>query len=113
VPDLYKALKKGFKVSNDGVIVSLNNKRVKLTFDPMIHATDGCVSGALMKPILLNKINGFTSASISNERTYDIKHLHKLFGYCGQGTLNNMANMYEIKSFGNLETCQQFSIAKA
>jgi hypothetical protein len=28
-------LKKGFKVSNDGVVVSLNFKHIKLTFDRM------------------------------------------------------------------------------
>jgi hypothetical protein len=32
-----KALKKGFKVSNDGVIISLTYKHVKLTFDHVIH----------------------------------------------------------------------------
>jgi hypothetical protein len=40
---LNKALKKGFKVSNDGVVINLNYKNVKLTFDRVIHATDGCV----------------------------------------------------------------------
>jgi hypothetical protein len=41
---LNKALKKGFKVSNDGVIFSLNYKHVKLICDRVIHATDGCVT---------------------------------------------------------------------
>jgi hypothetical protein len=48
---LNKALKKGFKVSNDGVVVSLNYKNLKLTFDRIIHDTDGCVTGVLMKAI--------------------------------------------------------------
>jgi hypothetical protein len=87
------ALKKGFKVSNDGVVVSLNYKHVKLTFDRVIHATDGCVTGASMKPILSNIINGFANASISHERVYDINHLHKLFGHCGQETLNKTIKM--------------------
>jgi hypothetical protein len=37
---LNKALKKGFKVSNDGVVISLIYKHVKLTFDRVIYATD-------------------------------------------------------------------------
>jgi hypothetical protein len=41
---LNKALKKGFKVSNDGVVVSHTYKHVKMTFDRVIHATDGCVT---------------------------------------------------------------------
>jgi hypothetical protein len=73
---LNKALKKGLKVSNDGVVVSLNYKNVKLTFDRVIHATDGCMTGVLMKPILNDIINRFANASISNERIYDIDHFH-------------------------------------
>jgi hypothetical protein len=86
---LNKSLMKGFKVSNDGVAVSLDYKHVKLTYYREINATDGCVTGVLMKQILFNNINGFDNSSISNERTYDINQLHKLFGHCGQETLNN------------------------
>jgi hypothetical protein len=49
---LNKALNKGFKVSNDGVVISLTYKHVKLTFNRVIHATDCCVTGVLMEPIL-------------------------------------------------------------
>jgi hypothetical protein len=85
---LNKALKNGFIVSNDGVVISLNYKYINLTFDRVIHATDDCVTGVLMKPILSDNINGFANASISNERSYDVNHLHKLFGHFGQETLN-------------------------
>jgi hypothetical protein len=107
------ALKKNFKVSNDGVIINLNYKHVKLTFDCGIHATDGCVTGVSMKSILRNSINGFASASISNERIYDINHLHKLFGHCGQEILNKTIKMYGFKSSGCFDTCEQCAIAKA
>jgi hypothetical protein len=110
---LNKGLKKGFKLSNDGIVVSLNYKHVKLTFDHVIHATDGCVTGILMKPILSNNITGFANASIINERIYDIDHLHKLFGYCGQEILNNTIKMYGFKSSGSIDTCEQCAIAKA
>jgi hypothetical protein len=39
---LNKALMKGIKVSNDGVVFSLNFKHIKLTFDRVNNATDGC-----------------------------------------------------------------------
>jgi hypothetical protein len=110
---LDKSLKKGFKVSNDGVVVIFNYKHVHLTFDRVIHATDGCVTGSFMKPTLFNNINRFANATISNERTYDIIHLHELFGHCGQETLNNTIKMYGFKSSGNFETCEQCAIAKA
>jgi hypothetical protein len=110
---LNKELKKGFKVSNDGVVVSLNFKHVKLTFDLVINDTDGCVTGVSMKPMMSNNINGFANASISNERIYDINHLHKLFGHCGQEILNKTIKMYGFKSSGCFDTCEQCAIAKA
>jgi hypothetical protein len=106
-------LKKAFKVSNDGVVVSLNYKNVKLTFDRIIHATDGCVTGFLMKPILSKNINGFANASISNERINNINHFHKLFGHCSQDKINKTIKMYDFKSSGSFDTCEQWAIAKA
>jgi hypothetical protein len=105
-------LKKGFKVSNDGVVISLNYKHVRLTFDRVIYAMDGCVTGVLMKPILADNINGFANASISNERSYDINHWHKLFGHCGQEILNNTIKVYGFKSSDNFDTCEKCAIAK-
>jgi hypothetical protein len=78
---LNKELKKGFNVCNNGVVISLNYKHVKLTFDRVIHATDGCVTGVSMKPILSKNINGFANPSISTKRSYDINHLHDVFGH--------------------------------
>jgi hypothetical protein len=98
---LNKALKKCFKVSYDGVNVSLNFKHVKLTFDRVINATDGCVTGLSMKPMMSNNINGFANASISNERIYDINHLHMFFGHCGREIINKTIKMYGFKSSGS------------
>jgi hypothetical protein len=105
---LNKALKKGFKDSNDGVVVSLNFKHVKLTFDRVIHATDGCVTEVLMEPIKSNNIIGFANALIGNERSYDINHLHKVFGQ----VLNDIINMYGFKSSSDFDTFEQCAIAK-
>jgi hypothetical protein len=110
---LNKALKKGCKVSNDGVVVSLNFKHVKLTFDRIINATDGCVTGVSMKAMMSNNINGFANASISNERIYDISHLYMFFGHCVQEILNKTIKMYGFKFSGSFDTCEQCAIAKA
>jgi hypothetical protein len=64
---LEKALKKGFKLSNDDVIVILNYKHVKSIFDSVINTMDGSVTGVLMNQIIKNKINGFANASIRIE----------------------------------------------
>jgi hypothetical protein len=91
---LNKELKKGFKVNNHGFIVSLNYKHIKLAFDCVINATDGCVTEVTMKPIIYDNINGFANASIRNLRTFDINYLYKLFEHCGQETLSNTFEMY-------------------
>jgi hypothetical protein len=74
---------------------------------------DGCVTGVLMKPILIDNINGFANVSISNERIYDFNHLHKLLEHCGQKILNKTIKMYGFKSYGSFDTCEQCAIAKA
>jgi hypothetical protein len=79
---LNKALKKVLNVINHNVIVRL--KHVRLTLYRVINPKDGCVTGVLMKPITNNNINGFANASISDERTYEMNHLYKLFGNCSQ-----------------------------
>jgi hypothetical protein len=66
-----------------------------------------------MKPILIDNINGFSNASISNERSYDINHSYKIFGHCGQEVLNNTIKMYGFKSSGSFDTCEQCVITKA
>jgi hypothetical protein len=67
---LNKALKKVFKVSDDGIVVNLNHKHTGLIFAHMINATDGCVTGVSMRPVSPNTtINGFSKASIINEET--------------------------------------------
>jgi hypothetical protein len=95
------------------VFISLNFKHVKLTFYRVMNATDGCVTGVTMKPMISNNLNRFANASISNERIYDIDHLHKLFGHCGQEILNKTIKMYGFKSSGCFDTCEQCTIAKA
>jgi hypothetical protein len=71
------------------------------------------VTGFLMKPIMSDNINGFANASIGTKISYDIKHLHKVFGHCGQEILKNTIKMYGFKSSGDFDTCEQCAIAKA
>jgi hypothetical protein len=39
-------------------------------------------------------------------QSYDINYLYKLFGNCGQETINNTDKIYGFKSSGNFETCK-------
>jgi hypothetical protein len=54
---LNKALKNGFKSTNDGVIASLTKKHVALTFDFVIKTLDdGCVTDVLMSELSLKNL---------------------------------------------------------
>jgi hypothetical protein len=65
-----------------------------------------------MKPMISNIIIRFANASIRSERIYDINHLHKLFGHCGQEILNKTIKMYGFKFTGSFDTCEQCAIVK-
>jgi Reverse transcriptase (RNA-dependent DNA polymerase) len=112
---LNKALKNGFKLTNDGVIVSLTKKHVTLTFDHVIKTLDdGCVTGVMMRPIVTEKPHdGCAHTSIGKERSFDINHLHRVFGHCGLETLKNTVKMHGLKYSGEFKTCEECAVAKA
>jgi hypothetical protein len=93
---LNKTLMNGFKLSNNGVIVSLSQIHFTLTFDVVIKTVcDGCVTGVMMKPIVKKRIHdGYAHTSIGMEGSIDINHLNKVFGYCGLETLKSTSKMY-------------------
>jgi gag-polypeptide of LTR copia-type len=75
VPDLWvdlfsinQALKKGYSISNNDIIISLNKGLNKITFDRFFKAKDGTFSGILMKPcgnpFAYTVLNGVTKKGI-------------------------------------------------
>jgi hypothetical protein len=59
---LNKTLDTDIKIKNNGVNVSLNYNHVRLNFVLVINATDGCVTGDLMKQLTISNIKGFSNA---------------------------------------------------
>jgi hypothetical protein len=112
---LNKALKNGFKVTNDEVIVSITKKHITLMFDQVIKTLDdGCVTGVMMRPILSERAyGGYAHTTIEKEKSFDINHLHRIVGHCGHETLKNTVKMYCFNSSGVLKTCEECDIAKA
>jgi hypothetical protein len=110
---LNKALRNGFKFSNNDVIVSLTKKHVTLTFDCIIKTLDdGCVNGVMMRTISAKQgYDGFAHASIEKEKWFDINHLHRVFGHCGMETLKNTVKLYGLKYSGDSETCEECAVA--
>jgi hypothetical protein len=112
---LNKPLKNGFKLTNDEVIISITKKHVTLTFDRVIKILDdGYVTGVMIRPILSERAyGGYAHTTIEKEKSFDINHLHRIFGHCGHATLKNTVKMYGFKLSRVPETCVECAIAKA
>jgi hypothetical protein len=88
VPDLWvnlfsinQALKKGYRISNVNIIISLSKGLNKITFDRFFKAKDGTVSGILIRlcdnPIAYTVLNSVTKKEI------EINDFHTILGHCG------------------------------
>jgi hypothetical protein len=104
-------LKKGYSISNNDIIISLNKGSNTITFDRFFKAKDGTVSGILMKPcdnpVVYTVLNGATRKGI------EINDFHTMLGHCGSDRLERTARIHGFKLFGELETCEQCTISKA
>ena len=104
-------MKKGYRISNDDITISLSKGLNKITFDRFFKAKDGTVSGILMRPcdnpVAYTVLNGVTKKGI------EINEFHTMFGHCGSDRLERTARIHGFKLFGELKTCEQCAISKA
>jgi hypothetical protein len=56
---------------------------------------------------------GFAHASTEKENSFDINHLHRLFGHCDMESQKNTVKLYGLKYLGDFETCEECSVAQA
>jgi hypothetical protein len=98
---LNNALKKCFKVSNDGIIVSLTNKYIKLTFNCVTNTFEGFVIGIMMR-----------SVSFLKEMIFNINHLYRLFGHCGKEALNILIKLYWFSSSLYLKVVRNIQLSR-
>jgi hypothetical protein len=102
-----QALKKGYRISNDNIIILLSKGLKKITFDRFFKAKDGTVSGILMRPCDNTVLNGVTKKGI------EINNFHTMLGHCGSDRLERTARIHGFNLFGELKTCKQCAISKA
>ena len=119
VPELWvnlfsinKALKNGFKIGNEGIIIHLTKGNATLTFDRILNTKNGFVTGAKLNPIVIES----AGSAIDPEKVeikVDINRIHKIVGHCGEEALRATANHYNWTLSGKFEVCQECAIAKA
>jgi hypothetical protein len=107
-----KALKNGFKLSNDGILICLAKEHVSLSFDHIISTTSGFVTDVKMNVIQsIIVCNAMVSSTFN--KCYNINHLHKIFGHCDLKMLKSAAKIHNFNLFGNVEVCKDCAIEKA
>jgi hypothetical protein len=100
-----KALKKGFKISNEGEAISFSKNHVSITFDMIYHTKgDDTVSGIMMQacsPLMVNQAtNGF-----SFDKCIDVNKFHEMLGHCGADKLQKTAHIHGIRLKGSIKIC--------
>jgi hypothetical protein len=80
---VHQALKKGHKISNEDVIISLSKGSSSITFDRIYNTKDdGTVIGIKMSVYDSSVAYNSISDSVS-KKNMDINVFHKMLGHCG------------------------------
>jgi hypothetical protein len=106
-----KALKNGFTIGNEDIIIHLSKDSTILSFDRVLKTKNGIVSG-----VRLNSMSIETSGNVVNSKKYEVKFdinkLHKAIERCGEEALRITAKSYDWKLLAKLETCEDCAFKK-
>jgi hypothetical protein len=124
VPELWvnlfsmsKALKNGFNLGNEDVVMKLMKGNTTLYFGRMLKTKNGFVSGIKLLPILGNNI-ATTAIEVNKVKPkinikISINNLHKSLGHCGEVVTIMTGESFGYDVVGNYMTCEACSVAKA
>jgi hypothetical protein len=103
-----KALEEGWQISNDGAVIILPHKQIKLRFDNIIPTETGNVVGIVMYP---SKDHAHIATSGQNNINIDLYHC--IMGHTNENSLCTTAKFYGINLLSNLQPCCECAMAKA
>ena len=120
VPELWvnlfsisKALKNGFNLGNEDVVMKLMKGNTTLYFDRMLKTKNGFVSGIKLLPILGNNIATTAVEENKVKPKININNLHKILGHCGEVATRMTGKSFGYDVTGDYKTCEACSVAKA
>jgi hypothetical protein len=108
-----KALKNGFNLVNEDVVMKLMKGNTTLYFDRMLKTKNGFVSGIKLLPILGNNIATTAVEADKVKPKVDINNLHKILGHCGEDATRMTGISFGHDVVGDYKTCEACSFAKA
>jgi hypothetical protein len=89
-----KALKNGFKLSNEGENISLTKGSASITFHRIIKSLDGTVSG--IKMASLESTPYVTQNKLDSSKIIDVNKFHEMIGQCGVDRLKKTAQVHGL-----------------
>jgi len=120
VPELWvslfsisKALKNGFILGNEDVVMKLMKGKTILYFDRMLKTKNGFVSEIKLLPILGNNIATTAVEANKVKPKVNINNLYKMLGHCGEVATRMTGKSFGYDVVGNYMTCEACSVAKA
>ena len=116
VPELWtnlfsigSAIKKGFKIGNKGLHITLTKGKSTLEFDRVMHTQHGFVIGVEIIPIVDENAN----AALVKGSRINIQKLHEMLGHASEDVVRKTAKYYDWELFGKFEKCENCAISKA
>jgi hypothetical protein len=106
-----KALKNGFKLSNENENISLTKGSASITFDRIIKSLDGTVSG--IKMVYLVSLTAYIAQNkLDSARSVNMIEFHEMIGHCGLDRLKKTAQVHGLKLKGDFKVCEDCAVAK-
>jgi hypothetical protein len=119
VPELWvnlfsisKALKNGFNLGNEDVVMKVMKGNTTLYFNRMLKTKNGFVSGIKLLPTLVNNIVTTVEANKVKPKI-NINNPRKILGHCGEVATRMSGKSFGYDVVGNYMTCEACSVAKA
>jgi hypothetical protein len=107
-----KALKNGYKLSDEGDNISLTKGSAFIFFDIIIKSLDGTVSR--IKMVSLESSTAFVTQNIlESNKIINVNKFHEMIGHCGVDRLKKTAQVHGLKLKGDFKVCKDCAIAKA
>ena len=108
------AMKKGFNISSKDMVVSISKGDFKFSFDKVREMmSGGFLMGVKIVPRLNEQSMMLDEGQVTiKERTMDINVAHCIFGHPSEATAKSTAKQYSWKLTGNLDKCDECTLAK-
>ena len=105
-----QALKKGFQIGNEGLILTLKKNNILLKFDRTFHTAKGFVVGVNLIPQQLNET---THLGLAKHKPFHISTFHGCLTHPGESTTRLTADYYKIPIKSPMPPCDHCALSKA